>query len=166
MDRGRRRRPSLQLRGTAGGRLLIPAGQPPRRPPAGSPAGGVQRPGRTREAPVRERLRAPERRWLDQLATRLAPLPWEQKSDRLAEIALAWGEAGMAPRRLAPATVITAVLERWSYPGVVDPYQACLYLLSSDPRHREMVARYLAAHPEDAALVTAELVGGHPISES
>jgi hypothetical protein len=165
MDRSRCRQPSPLLRGSAGWRLPAacdlgpwlrrrqapppatrPRIQPPRRPP--------------RDAAARERLSAAERRWIDRLATHLAPLPWQEKSDRLAAAALACGEPGAGPRPLAPGTVITAVLRRWSYPGVVNPYQACLYLLSGELQHRAMVERYLAAHPEDLALVAAELTGG------
>ncbi|HLE83909.1 MAG TPA: hypothetical protein VJG13_06195 [Thermoanaerobaculia bacterium] len=105
-----------------------------------------------------DKLNCEMRRTVDEYAARLGPLAWNRRSDLLAGAALPFADE-LEPElaRLAAKGFMTAVLERWDDPIVVDPRQACLYLLSLNPTHRAMAAEYLHAHPHVRAYVEGEL---------
>lgn len=105
-----------------------------------------------------DKLNHQMRRTVDEYATRLGPLAWNQRSDLLADAAGPFVE-DLEPEqaRLAAKGFMTAVLERWDDPRVVDPRQACLYMLSLNPRHRAMAAEYLHANPHVREVVVEEL---------
>lgn len=107
-----------------------------------------------------DKLNSQMRRTVDEYAARLGPLAWNRRSDLLADAARPFVE-DLAPEqaRLAAKGFMTAVLERWGDPIVVDPRQARLYMLSLNPTHRAMAAEYLHAHPHMRALVEGELRG-------
>lgn len=101
-----------------------------------------------------DKLNSQMRKTVDEFAHRLGPMAWNRRSDLLADAALPFAddlEPEMA--RLAAKGFMTAVLERWDDPTVVDPRQACLYMISLNPRHRAMAAEYLSAHPHVRDLV-------------
>jgi hypothetical protein len=107
-----------------------------------------------------DKLNFEMRKTVDAYAARLGPLAWNRRSALLAGAALPFAEE-LDPElaRLAAKGFVTAVLERWDDPLVVDPRQACLYLLSLNPTHRAMAAEYLHAHPHARELVEGELGG-------
>jgi len=107
-----------------------------------------------------DKLNAQMRRTVDEFASRLGPMTWNRRSDLLADAALPFAddfEPDMA--RLAAKGFMTAVLERWDDPIVVDPRQACLYMNSLNPLHRAMAAEYLSEHPHVRDMVEGELGG-------
>jgi len=95
-----------------------------------------------------EKLNPEMKDTVDIYAERLAAFDWGQRSDRLAEAALPFGE-DLEPPKAALATrgFITAVLERWNAAEVDDPRQAALYLASLNPEHRAQAEDYLDQHP-------------------
>ena len=105
-----------------------------------------------------DKLNFEMRKTVDEYAARLGPLAWNRRSDLLAGAALPFAE-DLEPElaRLAAKGFMTAVLERWDDPIVVDPRQACLYMLSLNPTHHAMAAEYLHAHPDVRDLVEDEL---------
>ena len=105
-----------------------------------------------------DKLNAQMRRTVDEFAARLGPMAWNRRSDLLADAALPFAE-DLEPEqaRLAAKGFMTAVLERWDDPCVVDPQQACLYLISLNPKHRAMAAEYLDAHPHLRAMLEGEM---------
>lgn len=107
-----------------------------------------------------EQLSAAFARSADEQASLLAPLSWSSRCQRLAQAALSWNSLDMDRGCPFGATgFIAAVLQRWGHHEVADPYQACLYLLSTDPGHRAMAVGYLVDNPEMRELITAELTG-------
>lgn len=96
-----------------------------------------------------DKLNPQMRKTVDEFASRLGPMAWNRRSDLLADAAVPFAE-DLEPElaRLAAKGFMTAVLERWGDPIVVDPRQACLYMISLNPRHRAMAAEYLNAHPQ------------------
>ena len=105
-----------------------------------------------------DKLNFEMRKTVDEFALRLGPLAWNRRSDLLAGAALPFAEE-LEPElaRLAGQGFVTAVLERWDDPSVVDPRQASLYLLSLNPTHRAMAAEYLHAHPQAREQVENDL---------
>lgn len=95
-----------------------------------------------------DKLNPQMRKTVDEFAHRLGPMAWHRRSDLLADAAVPFAE-DLEPEmaRLAAKGFMTAVLERWDDPSVVDPRQACLYMISLNPQHRAMAAEYLSAHP-------------------
>ena len=105
-----------------------------------------------------DKLNHQMRRTVDEFAARLGPMAWHHRSDLLADAAVPFAEdlePGQA--QLAAKGFMTAVLERWDDPTVVDPRQACLYMISLNPRHRAMAAEYLHANPQVRDVVEEEL---------
>lgn len=104
-----------------------------------------------------DKLNSQMRRTVDEYAARLGPLAWNRRSDMLADAARPFAE-DLEPElaHLAAKGFMTAVLERWDDPIVVDPRQARLYLISLNPHHRAMAAEYLHAHPHERGLVEGE----------
>lgn len=107
-----------------------------------------------------DKLNPQMRKTVDEYAARLGPLAWNRRSDLLADAARPFVE-DLEPEEasLAAKGFMTAVLERWGDPIVVDPRQACLYMISLNPTHRAMAAEYLDAHPQVRALVEGEIRG-------
>lgn len=105
-----------------------------------------------------DKLNSQMRRTVDEYATRLGPMAWSRRSDLLADAARPFVE-DLAPEdaSLAAKGFMTAVIERWDDPSVVDPRQACLYLISLNPHHRAMAAEYLQANPQVRGVVEEEL---------
>lgn len=105
-----------------------------------------------------DKLNSQMRKTVDEYASRLGPLAWPRRSDLLADAARPFVE-DLEPEqaRLAAKGFMTAVLERWDDPRVVDPQQACLYMLSLNPHHRAMAAEYLHANPHVRDVVQQEL---------
>ncbi len=105
-----------------------------------------------------DKLNSQMRRTVDEYATRLGPLAWNRRSDLLADAARPFVE-DLEPEMasLAAKGFMTAVLERWDDPRVVDPRQACLYMISLNPHHRAMAAEYLHANPHVRDVVEEEL---------
>jgi hypothetical protein len=87
-----------------------------------------------------EKLAPAMQQTVDEFATRLADVPWAQRSDALA------GKG-----------FLTAVLERLGDQTVTDPTQAVLLSLSLNPFHRQLADTWLATHPEVAALIASAL---------
>lgn len=101
-----------------------------------------------------ERLRPEMQQTVDEFATRIADLPWAQKSDALAAAALPFAERYEGPQAtLAGKGFLTAVLERLGDAPIDDATQAVLLSLSLNPHHQEAAAAWLTAHPEVATLV-------------
>ncbi|HSL82948.1 MAG TPA: hypothetical protein VLF66_09235, partial [Thermoanaerobaculia bacterium] len=101
----------------------------------------------------------------DEYAARLGPLAWPRRSDLLVGAARPFVEdLGPEQARLAAKGFMTAVLERWDDPIVVDPRQARLYMLSLNPTHRAMAAEYLHAHPDMRAVVEGDPGGGENLA--
>jgi hypothetical protein len=112
-----------------------------------------------------DKLNAQMRKTVDEFASRLGPMTWNRRSDLLADAAVPFAE-DLEPdlARLAAKGFMTAVLERWDDPIIVDPRQACLYMISLNPQHRAMAAEYLSAHPHVRDMVEGELYGeGMPV---
>jgi hypothetical protein len=105
-----------------------------------------------------DKLNSQMRKTVDEYATRLGPLAWHRRSDLLADAARPFVE-DLEPEMasLAAKGFMTAVLERWDDPRVVDPRQACLYMISLNPHHRAMAAEYLHANPHVRDVVEEEL---------
>ena len=95
-----------------------------------------------------DKLNCEMRKTVDAYVTRLGPMAWNHRSDLLAGAALPFAEE-LEPElaSLAAQGFLTAVLERWGDPMVVDPGQARLYMSSLNPTHRAMAAEYLHTHP-------------------
>lgn len=105
-----------------------------------------------------EKLAPAMQQTVDEFATRLAGVPWAQRSDTLAATALPFAEQFEGPQAtLAGKGFLTAVLERLGDHVVTDPTQAVLLSLSLNPLHRQLADAWLAAHPEMAALVASAL---------
>lgn len=104
-----------------------------------------------------EKLNAEMQETVDQFAERLRALPWNRRSDLLAEAGAPFAARfqGEEEVRLASRGFVTAVLERLAEEPVDDPYQATLYHLSLNPHHRELAAPYLEAHPEIQEMLDA-----------
>jgi hypothetical protein len=99
-----------------------------------------------------------EMRWtVDAFASRIRSLPWEERSDLLAEAGGPFadrfeGEAA----RLALQGFLTAVLERLGPGDVTDPHQAQLLSLSLNPEHQALAAAYLDENPELRAILAVQ----------
>lgn len=105
-----------------------------------------------------EKLAPAMQQTVDEFATRLADVPWAQRSDALAAAALPFAEQFEGPQAtLAGKGFLTAVLERLGDHVVTDPTQAVLLSLSLNPLHRQLADTWLAAHPEVAALIASAL---------
>ncbi len=105
-----------------------------------------------------DKLSPQMRQTVDAYVNRLGPLAWNLRSDLLASAAGPFVE-DLAPEQaqLAAKGFMTAVLERWDDTRVVDPRQACLYMISLNPRHRALAAEYLDANPHMRHAVRQEL---------
>ncbi len=113
-----------------------------------------------------EKLDPAMQQTVDEFATRLADVPWAQRSDALARVAQPFSERFDGDEaRLAGKGFLTAVLERLGDEPVADPTQAVLLSLSLNPLHRQRADEWLADHPEVAALVDRELSGDGPEGE-
>jgi len=111
-----------------------------------------------------EKLNDEMQEMVDQFAGRIRSLPWRRRSDLLAQAALPFvDEFDMDAARLASKGFLTAVLERLAPNEVDDPHQACLFVLSLNPEHREMADRYLEAHPEVHQALRYELEDDLPV---
>lgn len=108
-----------------------------------------------------EKLNHLIRRAVDRYVEELGDLPWQRRSHLLSQVVPSFTE-DLAPEDapLAARGFITAVLERWDEPRVVDPYQACLYLTSLLPEHQELAERFLEDNPELRVMVERELANG------
>lgn len=108
-----------------------------------------------------DKLNHEMRQTVDAFATRLGPMTWPRRSDLLADAALPFAE-DFEPElaSLAAKGFMTAVIERWDDPIVVDPRQARLYMNSLNPLHRAMAAEYLSAHPNARHVVEGDLYEG------
>lgn len=111
-----------------------------------------------------EKLNDEMQEMVDHFAGRIRPLPWRRKSDLLAQAALPFAdEFGGDAAQLASKGFLTAVLERLEANEVDDPHQACLFVISLNPEHREMAGRYLEAHPEVHQAMRYELEDDLPV---
>jgi hypothetical protein len=106
------------------------------------------------------------RRAVDRYAAELGDLPWQQRSHLLSQVVPSFTEE-LAPEDapLAARGFITAILELWEEPRVVDPYQACLYLTSLLPEHQQLAQDFLEENPELEVVVARELASGGPTGQ-
>lgn len=96
-----------------------------------------------------EKLNRDMQEMVDVWVAKLRGLSWRRRSDLLSDAALTFTEQFEPDdARQVSKGFITAVIERSGSGEVLDPHQACLFLLSLDPSHNALAERYLEEHPE------------------